>query len=199
MPYRPNMHVISCLQWIAAHPVTTHVRHVAPVVWDCNCLEEVCGAFTMVINGTMGQSCSALLDQLLTGTTGDQVTLEPMSKFPMVRDLFVDRRRMFNTLVKIGAWVPIDGTHPLGPGPIEIPGKQETRYALSKCMTCGCCLEACPQFTLDNDLIGTAAISQVSYFNAHPTGQDLKRGRRSTWISWSNPAAPRTAAPRKIV
>ncbi|MEO0663342.1 MAG: ATP-binding cassette domain-containing protein, partial [Planctomycetota bacterium] len=34
-----------------------------PVVWDSGCLEEVCGACTMVINGRVRQSCTCLLDE----------------------------------------------------------------------------------------------------------------------------------------
>ncbi len=122
----------------------------------------------MVINGRARQSCSALVDQLLQ--EGSTVTLEPMTKFPVVRDLMVDRSRMFNALIDLKAWVPIDSTYALGAGPTESPKQQEIRYALSRCMTCGCCLEACPQYLLDNDFIGAHAISQARYFNAHPTG-----------------------------
>jgi succinate dehydrogenase / fumarate reductase iron-sulfur subunit len=100
-----------------------------------------------------------------------------MSKFPVVRDLMVDRTRMFDALVKVKGWVPIDGTHSLGPGPTESPAQQETRYALSRCMSCGCCLEACPQYLIDNDFIGAHAISQARYFNDHPTGKNLKDDR----------------------
>ena len=32
------------------------------VAWDCSCLEEVCGACTMVINGRVRQACSALIE-----------------------------------------------------------------------------------------------------------------------------------------
>lgn len=171
VPYKPNANVISCLQWIAAHPTTVTGQQVAPVVWDSNCLEEVCGACTMVINGRVRQSCSALVDELLRH--GDVITLEPMSKFPVVRDLWVDRQRLFDALVKVKAWVPIDGTYDLGPGPTETPQQQELRYALSRCMSCGCCLEACPQYQIDNRFIGAHAISQARYFNAHPTGKAL--------------------------
>ena len=101
------------------------------------------------------------------------VTLEPMTKFPVVRDLMVDRQRMFKSLMTVKGWVPIDGTHALGAGPTESPEQQELRYALSRCMTCGCCLEACPQFLEENDFIGPAAISQARYFNAHSTGDVL--------------------------
>src|SRR3954470_24423060 len=63
--YEPEMNVISVLQRIAAKASTVDGKKVAPVAWDCNCLEEVCGACTMLINGKVRQSCSALVDRLL--------------------------------------------------------------------------------------------------------------------------------------
>ena len=44
-----------------------------------------------------------------------------------------------------------DSTAALGPGPKEDQATQSTRYAISECMSCGCCLEACPQFNLEED------------------------------------------------
>ena len=64
VPYRPNMNIISCLQWIAAHPRTIEGKETTTPVWDSGCLEEVCGACTMLINGKTRQSCSALIDNL---------------------------------------------------------------------------------------------------------------------------------------
>src|SRR5438552_2803335 len=64
VPHRPNMNVISCLQWIAAHPVTVQGNATTTPVWDAGCLEEVCGACTMIINGKVRQSCSALVDKI---------------------------------------------------------------------------------------------------------------------------------------
>ena len=175
LDYKPNQNIIAVLQEIATHPVTTSGEQTTPPVWDCGCLEEVCGACTMVVNGKVRQSCSCLVDELFE--EGSTISLEPMSKFPVVRDLFVDRSRMFDNLKKVKAWVPIDGTHSLGPGPTESPDKQEERYAISRCMTCGCCLEACPQFTKDNNFIGAQAIAQAYYFNEHETGAELKGDR----------------------
>jgi len=172
---RPSMNVISALQAIAANPVTVEGKRTTPVVWDCNCLEEVCGACSMLVNGHCRQSCSAVVDELLE--EGDTIVLEPMSKFPVVRDLWVDRSRMFEGLKKINGWVPIDSTASLGPGPKESPDNQDVRYALSRCMTCGCCLEVCPQFTKDNHFVGAQVISQVRYFNRHETGKQLKGER----------------------
>ncbi len=175
--------VISCLQQIAANPVTIEGQATTPVVWDSGCLEEVCGACTMVINGKVRQSCSCLIDDYAPNE-GDTLTLEPMSKFPVIRDLWVDRERLFHNLKRVKAWVPIDGTYSLGPGPTESQDKQGVRYKLSECMSCGCCLEACPQFNLEPDktswdsaFIGAHAISQARLFNEHETGKQLKGER----------------------
>src|SRR5262245_58252039 len=144
--YEPDMNVISVLQRIAAQATTADGRKVAPVAWDCNCLEEVCGACTMVINGKVRQSCSALVDRLLEDNPSE-IELAPASKFPVVRDLMVDRSRMFRALQKLKAWIPVDGYYDQGRGPTVAPQTQEASYPLSECMTCGCCLEACPQYT----------------------------------------------------
>ncbi|MBM7631761.1 succinate dehydrogenase iron-sulfur subunit [Geomicrobium sediminis] len=166
IPHRENMNVISALMEIRRNPVTVDGKDSAPVVWDMNCLEEVCGACSMVINGKPRQSCTALVDQL------DQpIRLEPMKTFPVVRDLVVDRSRMFDSLKKVKAWIPIDGTYDLGPGPRMAENKRQWAYELSKCMTCGVCLEACPNVNSKSDFIGPAAVSQVRLFNAHPTGE----------------------------
>ena len=170
--------VIACLQQIARMSKTADGKATTPVCYDSGCLEEVCGSCAMVINGKVRPSCSALVDKVV----GDDntITLEPMSKFPVIRDLAVDRSRAFHNLERVKAWVPVDGTYHLGAGPKDTPQNQEMRYTLSTCMTCACCLEACPQFNLeenadkwDTEFIGAHAISQARLFNTHPTGATL--------------------------
>ncbi len=190
--YERDMNVISVLQRIAAQATTTEGSHVAPVAWDCNCLEEVCGACTMVINGRVRQACSALVDKLLADIPAE-IELRPMSKFPVLRDLVVDRGRLFQALEKLDCWIPVDGYYDLGPGPQVSQAVQQERYPLSECMSCGCCLEACPQYTkielqrregetdeqfaarrraeYDHGFVGAHAISQVMLFNSHPVGR----------------------------
>ena len=172
IPYKEHLNVIACLQEIQRNPVSQSGETVNPVTWDCNCLEEVCGSCTMVINGKVRQACTALIDSL-----EQPVVLEPMSKFPVVRDLQVDRSRMFENLKKVKAWVEIDGTHDIGEGPIMSDKIRAQRYSLSECMSCGCCLEACPQFSLSNEFMGAATFSQVRLFNLHPSGAMLKEER----------------------
>jgi succinate dehydrogenase / fumarate reductase iron-sulfur subunit len=172
IPYRPRMNVISALMEVRRQPVTAQGVKVSPVAWEANCLEEVCGACSMIINGKVRQACSTLVDQI-----EQPIVLEPMTKFPLVRDLMVDRQRMFLALKRLRAWVPIDGTYNLGPGPRVAPETQEVAYSLSRCMTCGCCLEVCPQLTPTSSFVGAAAISQVRLFNLHPTGAMHARAR----------------------
>lgn len=198
VPYEENMNVISVLQRIAAQARTVEGRAVTPVAWDCGCLEEVCGACTMVINGRVRQSCSALVDRLLEDNA-TEIELQPMQKFPVVRDLVVDRSRMFNSLKKVKAWVPVDGYYDMGPGPKVSRSEQERMYPLSECITCGCCLDACPQFNKielnrrpgeseaefearkreawEQGFMGAAPISQAVLFNMNPTGKNIKDER----------------------
>ncbi len=175
VPYRKGANVISCLMEIQRNPVNAQGKATTPVTWDAACLEEVCGSCAMNINGRVRMACSALVDKLEW-----PITLEPMRKFPMVRDLAVDRSRMFESLKQVKAWIELDGTHNLGPGPRQSQSEQAQRYVLSTCITCGSCLEACPQVTQENDFMGAAPISQARLFNLHPTGamhsEDRLRG-----------------------
>ena len=47
-------------------------------------------------------------------------------------------------------------------------------------MTCGCCVEACPQYSLSNNFLGAAAISQSRLFNMHPTAKNIADERLDT-------------------
>ncbi|HXM22513.1 MAG TPA: succinate dehydrogenase iron-sulfur subunit [Terriglobales bacterium] len=172
LAWHPGMNVISSLMEIARNPVTRDGKPTTPITYDSNCLEEVCGSCAMLINGRARMACSALVDKL------DQpIQLEPFTKFPVVRDLTVDRSVLFENLRAVKAWVPIDGSYDLGSGPRVTPEEQEAAYPLSRCISCCCCMEACPQFNEDTGFVGAATISQVRLFNAHPTGAALKRER----------------------
>ncbi len=90
IPYRAGHNVVSALREIRMNPVTKSGETVPPVVWESNCMEEVCGACTMVINNVPRQACPSLVDHLK-----QPIVLEPLSKFPVVPDLLVDRTKIF--------------------------------------------------------------------------------------------------------
>jgi len=166
IPYQPRQNVISVLMEIEKAPKTRQGKATSPIVYDRACLEEVCGSCAMRINGVSRMACTALIDQL-----EQPVRLEPMGKFPVRRDLAVDRQQMFEALKRVKAWVPIDGTYDLGPGPRMAASEAAAAYELSRCITCGNCLDVCPQVNERSSFIGAAAISQALLFNSHPTGR----------------------------
>ncbi len=204
VPYEPDMNVISVLQKIVAGSRTAEGKRVAPVAWEANCLEEVCGSCTVVINGRVRQACTALVDRLLEDNPRE-IELRPMTKFPVIRDLVVDRSRIFAGLKKIEAWVPVDSYLDMGPGPRQSQENQEMAYVLSKCMSCGCCLEACPQYlkielkrkegesdeqlaarrkeAFDRSFMGAAAIAQIDLFNTNPVGRMNRRDRLDALVA----------------
>ncbi|MBU1699359.1 MAG: succinate dehydrogenase iron-sulfur subunit [Candidatus Eisenbacteria bacterium] len=173
IPYRPQHNIISVLMAIQQNPINAKGEKVAPVVYEANCMEEVCGACTMIINGKVRQACSTLVDNIK-----QPIVLEPMSKFPLVRDLMVDRDRMFAALRKIRGWIDLDGAYDIHVhAPRVSPKDWEKNYDLSRCMTCGCCMEACPQFFPTSKFIGPAPLGQTWLFNNHPTGKYYKEER----------------------
>lgn len=176
--YKENLNIISALIEIQKNPRTVEGKDVKPPTWDAACLEEVCGMCTMNINGRVRQACTALIEDV--GELRDgvyHVDLEPMKKFPLIRDLSVDRSKMFENLIKVKAWVPIDGSYDLGMAQPQDDHVRQLRYALSRCMSCGCCLEACPQINEKTTFVGPAALGQALLFNLHPVGKVLESDR----------------------
>ncbi|MDP1879503.1 MAG: succinate dehydrogenase iron-sulfur subunit [Parachlamydiaceae bacterium] len=173
----PFANVISSLMDIQKNPVNRKNEKVAPVVWESGCLEEVCGSCSMLINGKPRQACTALIEVIIHETGSNIIRLAPFNKFPLVRDLIVDRSRMFEDLKKVHAWIDVDSSFSSESGPRISPEKQKLMYALSTCMTCGCCLEACPQINHKSKFIGPAAISQVRLFDSNPVGKTQKAVR----------------------
>ncbi len=177
VPYSPNMNIISALMYIQQNPVNKDGENTFPVQWEMSCLEEVCGICSMLINGVPRQACSTLVDKI-----EHPIRLKPMRTFPVVRDLIIDRESMFDSLKKVKAWIPIDGTYDLGPGPRMNENKRVMAYELSKCFTCGVCLEACPNVNDKNEFLGPFVFPQVRLKNAHPTGEMNKDERVESFM-----------------
>ena len=102
--------------------------------WDCSCMQSVCGGCAMVINGKPRLACATYIDELKE----KQLTLEPLSKFPVIADLVVDRSVIYENLNKAKAYLESNAksnkTH------------HEQQYSVAKCLKCGLCLEVCPNY-----------------------------------------------------
>ena len=133
VPIETGANVISSLNWIAANPVTTEGAKTTPVVWDSNCLEEVCGACTMVMNG---QRRTSPVPCTHPRVDAPRATVAPIGRSPLEPMSQVPRRSATSgstasacstTSRKAKAWVPIDGTWPTSArGPRESQDNQET-------------------------------------------------------------------------
>lgn len=177
LPLTTNANIISSLMHIQRYPVNKQGQQVEPVSFESGCLEEVCGSCSVLINGRPRQACTALIAPILKETQSDTILLAPFTKFPLIRDLIIDRTVMFENLKKVHAWIDADGALDRGPGPKMSQDIQEVRYSLSTCMTCGCCVEACPQSNNHSKFVGPQIFAQVRLFNLHPTGK-MKKAER---------------------
>ena len=110
--------------------------------WECSCLQGVCGACAMVIDGRPALACETLVRDL----KGEEIEIRPLRKFPVIHDLIVDRSSIQENLTKtnvfIGEYQPSeDGDH----------GHQ---YTAAKCLKCGLCLEVCPNYVNGRTFFG---------------------------------------------
>ena len=184
LEWRQGMNVISAMMEIAANPVTSEGKPTTPITYDSNCLEEICGSCAMRINGKARMACSALVAENLE----QPIKVEPLSKFPLVRILQVDRCVLREPDAREGVG---SGRRHLRPRlrPARLSSQQEQpMYPLSNCISCTCSMEVCPQFNEDTNFVGAATIAQVKLFNNHPTGKVFKEERLSCpGRRWRNP------------
>lgn len=123
------------------------------IKWDCGCLQRKCGACAMIINGNPALACSSLLKDLIKDDN-NLITIEPLSKFPVVSDLNVDKDSIFKSLKDMKLYLESES---------KINKNQhESEYQSSRCLMCGCCLEICPNFDISNTFSG--ALSMVNGF-----------------------------------
>jgi succinate dehydrogenase / fumarate reductase iron-sulfur subunit len=123
-----------------------------PIGWECSCLQKKCGSCAMIIDGKPGLACDFFLDKH-TGKL--PITVEPLKKFPVVRDLIVDRSVMRENLKKLQVWMTADAIVP-------DEKHREIMYDASRCLQCGCCLEVCPNFCSGESFFGAAGALPIS-------------------------------------
>jgi len=136
-----------------------------PVIWECSCLDGMCGACAMIINGKAQLACLTVIDDL-----DQSITIEPLSKFPVVRDLRVDRTKMFKTLSNVGPWNEIDNLLADGLGQRQSAKEQADLFPYSECVMCGICLETCPQISGRSLFTGAFVFAQTFIANHHYIG-----------------------------
>ena len=121
------------------------------IAWECGCMEKKCGACAMRINGVPRLACSVFLKD---ASKRGKILLEPLSKFPLVKDLIVDRSAMFDMLCTMKIWMQAKDQSRYGQD-------HDLQYKAGQCLQCGCCLEICPNFLAGGTFGGAAAMAEA--------------------------------------
>jgi succinate dehydrogenase / fumarate reductase iron-sulfur subunit len=174
VPRTPYMTVLGALRAVQREP-STHSGDATPPSFDADCCQGSCGACTMLINGRPRLACRTRIDEV--SPKGKPITLAPLGKFPLVRDLMVDRAAAEESLRELHAWVPMSDDPPRLPEVVSSSHAQQRLYALGRCTGCAACLEVCPQYGDHTDFLGPAALSEVQRLNETPMGQLQRKDR----------------------
>jgi succinate dehydrogenase / fumarate reductase iron-sulfur subunit len=150
----------------------------APIAFDHDCREGICGSCSMMINGVAhGPQEGTATCQLHMRhfKDGDVVYVEPWraGAFPVQRDLIVDRSA-FDRIIAAGGFVTAAAGGPQDANAILIP-KDDAERAMdaAACIGCGACVAACP-----NGSASLFTAAKISHLGLLPQGQP-ERGRRA--------------------
>jgi succinate dehydrogenase/fumarate reductase iron-sulfur protein len=88
----------------------------------------------MLINGKPQLACDTLLE--------DGMRLEPLSRYAVLRDLVVDNEVMRTKLKELNHWPVTE--HRDRDFTVSKKVRADFEAIYSRCIECGCCLEACP-------------------------------------------------------
>jgi len=127
--------------------------------WECSCLQKMCGGCAMVINGMPGLACSVFIDTNKT----ELLKLEPLTKFPVVCDLVVDRSCILDYQLEAVQYMGSIGQ--------QDPKEYQQQYSVAKCLKCGLCLEVCPNYVPQGKEFFGAVHANQSYLLYSMTGE----------------------------
>ncbi|HET6143023.1 MAG TPA: succinate dehydrogenase/fumarate reductase iron-sulfur subunit [Candidatus Acidoferrales bacterium] len=155
----------------------------APVAFDHDCREGICGMCGFLINGVAhGGHRGTTVCQLSMRffKDGDSLTLEPWraKAFPVLRDLAVDRSA-FDRIIQAGGFITV----PTGVAPdarAVLVAKEAADRAMdaAACIGCGACVAACPNASA---MLFTAA--KIVHLNSLPQGQPQRDERTADMVA----------------
>ena len=167
-------------------PVTELLERLdRPIEYDCSCLQGLCGACAMVINSQPKLACKTFLNEELMVTKYNKITIEPLSKFPLIKDLKVDRSILHQAMIDCEQWLESEA--------ITDNNDLEFEYEMSMCLMCGCCTEACPNYGFD-DFVGTPVAVSSSKLVFQESNPDHLKSIRDSYSQKFYPHCLKTIA-----
>ncbi len=154
----------------------------APIAFDHDCREGICGMCGVVINGVphgpRPQTTTCQL-HLRSFKDGDTIVIEPWraKAFPVVRDLVVDRAP-FDRIVAAGGFISVPAGSPPDGNAIPVPKLDADKSMdAAACIGCGACVAACPNASAM--LFVAAKISHLAHL---PQGQPERNSRALSMV-----------------
>ncbi len=137
--------------------VKKHFDHSVAVRYSCR--QASCGSCGMMINGKPKLACFTKISEL----NSNIITVEPMSNFPIIRDLAVKFERLFDTHHKIKPYLIRDDVELESNTKefLQSPEEIEQYIQFANCIKCGLCNSACPTMATDSSFVGPQALAQA--------------------------------------
>ena len=135
------------------------------VTWRVSCRMGICGSCGMKINGRWMLACQTQLADLGT----DEIVLEPLPNYPIIRDLVPDLTELYVKHRKVKPFI-IRDDHTELENPtreyVQTPEQMERYLQFAYCIMCGLCNSACPVISTDQKFVGPQALAQAFHYNA---------------------------------
>ena len=155
VPYRRDWVVLDALNYIK-----DHIDGTLSYRWSCRM--GVCGSCGMMINGDPKLSCAAFLHDYHP----NPIRVEPLSHFPVIRDLVINLDDFLDKLDAVKPWLVPKVEKTVAEGEYRQTPAQLARYeSFSMCINCLLCYSACPVYGQHPEFIGPAAIALAQRYN----------------------------------
>lgn len=156
VPYSEEISVLQGLQYIK-----DHLDGSLTFRWSCRM--AICGSCGHMVNGVPTLSCQTFLRDYFPNS----VRVEPLTHFPIVRDLVIDQSDFLKKLESIKPYVIPRQPKSVGDGPYrQTPEQMDEYYQYAQCINCLLCYAACPQYGLNPNFTGPAAFALLHRYNA---------------------------------
>ncbi len=154
---------VPCLnEWVVLDALNWVKENLDPGLsyrWSCHM--AVCGSCGMMINGEATLSCKAFIRNY-----PDVIQVEPMAHFPIERDLVTDAEDFMAKFSRIKPYLMPEKELPLEAGPRKQTPAQLAKYKqYTLCINCMLCYAACPEYGLEPEFLGPAALSMAHRYN----------------------------------
>lgn len=155
VPYREDWVVLDALNYIK-----DQIDGTLTYRWSCRM--GVCGSCGMMVNGEPKLTCAAFLRDYHPAT----IRVEPLSYFPVIRDLVINMEGFLDKLTEVKAWLVPKEEKPVSEGEhLQTPAELAKYKDFSMCINCMLCYSACPVFGHHEEFLGPAVIALAQRYN----------------------------------